>query len=141
MYSIPTIVLYYLILGMVHKIKGEVIHGNGIGRKINFPTANVAIADDLPVRDGVYVAEVNLDNRILPAMVNIGKRPTVEEAGGRFAEAHIFGFSEDIYGAQVILFLLESIRPEQKFDNLAELKRQLEKDKEHALAYFNFHRI
>lgn len=126
---------------MIHKIKGEIIHGNGIGRKINFPTANVAIADDLPVRDGVYVAEINVDNRILPGMVNIGKRPTVEEAGGRFAEANIFGFSEDIYGAHVIIFLLESIRPEQKFENLAELKRQLEKDKEHALAYFNIHHI
>lgn len=121
---------------MMHKIKGTIIHGNQLGRRLGFPTANIAIAEDLPVQDGVYIAEVNVDGNVWRSMVNVGTRPTVEGRGGRFAEAHLLDFSDDIYDREAIIFLLGYVRPEVKFNSLDELKIQLEKDKATVAGYF-----
>lgn len=121
---------------MIHKIKGNIIHGNSLGHKLGFPTANIAIAPDLPMQNGVYIAEVNIDGQVRQAMVNIGTRPTIEGENGRFAEAHLIDFSGDLYGKEIIIFLLGYIRPEIKFASLDELKSQLEKDKKTTIDYF-----
>lgn len=121
---------------MIHKIRGTVIHGNSLGRTIGFPTANLAISADLPLQDGVYIAEVNAGGEVYKAIVNVGTRPTVAGNGGRFVEAHLFGFSGDLYGKEIIVFMLGFIRPEVKFANLEELKSRIEADKAVATAYF-----
>lgn len=77
---------------MVHKIRGKVVRGNSIGRKLGFPTANIPVAAEMPVQDGVYAAEVRVGGALYRAMVNIGTRPTVGDGAGRFAEANLFGF-------------------------------------------------
>ena len=82
---------------MVHKIRGKVVRGNSIGRKLGFPTANIPVAAEMPVQDGVYAAEVRVGGALYRAMVNIGTRPTVGDGAGRFAEANLFGFDGDIY--------------------------------------------
>ncbi|MBP9547054.1 MAG: riboflavin kinase, partial [Tidjanibacter sp.] len=61
---------------MVHKIRGKVVRGNSIGRKLGFPTANIHVAAEMPVQDGVYAAEVRVGGALYRAMVNIGTRPT-----------------------------------------------------------------
>lgn len=122
---------------MIHKISGTVIQGNRIGRTLRFPTANIALGDDIPVRDGVYAAEVRACGEIWPAMVNIGTRPTVTADGQRFAEAHLFGFSGDLYGQTITVFLLQYMRGERKFANLEELNAQLKRDERNILNLFN----
>lgn len=122
---------------MIHKISGTVIQGNRIGRTLRFPTANIALDDDIPVRDGVYAAEVRTEGKIWPAMVNIGTRPTVSADGKRFAEAHLFGFDGDIYGRTITIFLLQYIRGERRFTGLDALNEQLQIDKQNILNLFN----
>ena len=68
------------------------MRGNSIGRKLGFPTANIPVAAEMPVQDGVYAAEVRVGGALYRAMVNIGTRPTVGDGAGRFAEANLFGF-------------------------------------------------
>lgn len=121
---------------MVHKLRGVVTRGNGLGHKLGFPTANIPVAADMPLRDGVYAAEINVDGRLWRAMVNVGTRPTVGSGGGRFAEANLFDFADDIYDKPVIIFLLAYMRPEQRFSNLEELKEQLARDRENVIGYF-----
>lgn len=122
---------------MVHKLRGTVIRGNGLGHRLGFPTANIAVDADLPVREGVYAAEVNVKGTLYCAVVNVGTRPTVGNGGGRFAEAHLFDFSDDLYGESVTIFLLGYIRPEQRFASVAELKAQIGEDKKRVVDYFN----
>lgn len=113
------------------------IRGNGLGHDLGYPTVNIPVAADMPVRDGVYAAEVNVGGRLFRAMVNVGTRPTVGGDGGRFAEANLFAFSEEIYDKPVTIFLLGYIRPEQKFASLEELKRQLAMDEQSVANYFD----
>lgn len=122
---------------MVHKLKGTVVRGNGVGHELGFPTANIPVASDIPVRDGVYAAEINVKGKLYRAMVNLGTRPTVANGGGRYAEAHLLDFSEDIYDEPIIIFLLEYLRPEQKFGSLGELRSQIGQDKKNIVDYFN----
>ena len=96
---------------MVHKIRGKVVRGNSIGRKLGFPTANIPVAAEMPVQDGVYAAEVRVGGALYRAMVNIGTRPTVGDGAGRFAEANLFGFDGDIYGEPVAISDPNAVSP------------------------------
>ncbi len=124
------------ILGYYYFVEGTVVHGRMIGRTIGFPTANVYIGDDSKIlpRPGAYVATVDLDGKLWPAILNIGSNPTVNEECDRvFLEAHIIGFDGDIYGRRIRVNVLRHIRNEVKFGSLSELKEQLQKDKQMAV--------
>lgn len=112
------------------KIEGIVVHGKHLGRTIGFPTANLR-ADRCEGNgpNGVYAAWFYIDGRKLPCMVNIGHHPTLP-GGGETVEAHIFDFSEDIYGKEAILETVAFLRSEVKFPSPEALRQQLEKDKE-----------
>ena len=125
------------ILGYYYFVDGTVVHGRMIGRTIGFPTANVYIGDDSKIlpRPGAYVATVDLDGKLWPAILNIGSNPTVNEECDRvFLEAHIIGFDGDIYGRRIRVNVLRHIRNEVKFGSLSELKDQLQKDKQMAVS-------
>ena len=107
-------------------IKGEVIHGAQLGRKMGFPTANID-AHDIKVDNGVYYSQVRLANKLYNAMSNIGLRPSVD-GQTRLLETHIFGFAGDLYGQEIEVDLKLKIRNEQRFASIDELQRQLEKD-------------
>lgn len=112
------------------KLTGRVIEGNKLGRRLGFPTANIRLEDHDEADNGVYAARVRLDDgRTFGAMVNIGRRPTVAEAGALWLEANIFGFDEDIYGRDIEVELLEPIRRECRFGSVEALRAQLERDK------------
>ena len=117
-------------LGYPYHIRGKVVKGNGIGKNINFPTANISLKNNNKIipMDGVYAVTINLDERNFKGMANIGFRPTVK-GKNRTVEIHIFELREDIYGLSLKINFIKHIRNEIKFDNLKELELQLNKDK------------
>ncbi len=110
---------------------GIVSEGDRIGRRIGFPTANI-VADGRPeIPDGVFAAEVVAMGRTYRAVVNVGRRPTVGEGLSRTLEAHLLGFSGDLYGQRIVVRLLERIREERKFESLDALRRRIEQDRQY----------
>lgn len=122
-------------LGYAYSLTGFVVEGDKIGRKMNFPTANIQLKDDrklLPAT-GVYAVEVRVDSREYGGMLNIGVRPTVSCAGIVRIEANLFGFNENIYGQEIRITLVGRIRGERKFDDMGELQARLEEDRREAM--------
>jgi riboflavin kinase / FMN adenylyltransferase len=111
-------------------LTGIVRKGNQLGRKLGFPTANLVPGkeEDLPLKRGVYAARVKINKTLYDGMANIGIRPTLDQHDLTI-EAHLFDFSDDIYGETISIFFYDFIREEQKFASLEELKSQLAKDK------------
>ena len=110
-------------------IEGVVIGGNRLGRKLGFPTANIAISDDLAVENGVYLSKVFVEGEEYVAMTNVGVRPSVD-GSKRLLETHLFGFEGLLYGLTLRVELLEKIRDEKRFSSVEELKEQIERDRE-----------
>ncbi len=124
------------LLGRPYSFTGTVVKGKQLGRTIGFPTANVQLHEDYKLipANGVYVINAIHDRRSYRGMLNIGIRPTVDGTY-RTIEAHLFGFDQDIYGESLEIELLKYIRPEQKFEGLESLRRQIQLDKEEAERY------
>lgn len=123
-------------LGYHYFIKGRVVGGHRIGKKIGFPTANIELADSYKLipKDGVYAIRANLSGKIMDGMLNIGYRPTVDRHGYKKSiEAHIFDFNDDIYNREIIIYMIQRIRDEKKFNNVDELVEQLKVDKASSL--------
>ena len=110
-------------------IEGVVIGGNQLGRKLGFPTANIALQDDLEVENGVYISKVYVEGVEYGAMTNVGVRPSVD-GSRRLLETHLFGFEGSLYGLTLRVGLLEKIRDEKRFSSVEELKEQIERDRE-----------
>lgn len=113
-------------------LQGIIVHGKQLGRQLGYPTANLCIDNlqgTLPSA-GVYAAWATLeDGRQYRAMVNIGYRPTVDTVQHRLSvEAHLDGFSGDLYGQYLSLTIISLIREERRMDSLEQLKEQLAKD-------------
>ena len=115
-------------LGRYYGVRGPVVKGDQRGRTIGFPTANVAVWDELLLPGhGVYATYAWVGGWRLPAATNVGVRPTVD--GLKLTvEAHILDFDADIYGEEVRLEFVRRIRPEMKFSGLDELKGQIAAD-------------
>lgn len=106
----------------------EVVKGDALGRKIGFPTLNQYFPDGFTVpKRGVYVSETEAGGRRMRSVTNIGGRPTVGGSDVR-SETHIHGFSGDLYGKNVRVFLLDFLREEKKFPSLDALSAQIEAD-------------
>ena len=117
-------------LGREYYFTGEVVHGNGLGVKLGFPTANIMLNSSLIVpKFGVYYAIAEIDGKKYDCAINIGDKPTVDN-NYRGLEAFIFDFDKDIYGEKIKIYLKKFIRKEEKFKNLDELKTQIKKDVE-----------
>ncbi|HRX29606.1 MAG TPA: bifunctional riboflavin kinase/FAD synthetase, partial [Saprospiraceae bacterium] len=118
-------------------ITGQVVKGDGIGKTLGYPTANLKVngKDKLIPADGVYAVLVNILDEQYEGMLYIGSRPTLK-GSTRNIEVNIFNFNQDIYGYEISVELLEFLRGDMKFENLEELKTQIKKDKEKTLQYF-----
>ena len=123
-------------LGYDYSMHGVVVSGNRLGRTIGFPTANMQLYEPLKLvpGNGVYFVKVNVLDRVLYGMCNIGLRPTVGAGNARTIETNIFGFDEDIYGLDIEVTFISRIREERKFGSLEELKHQLESDRDTCLS-------
>lgn len=122
-------------LGRPYRITGRVVPGAGRGRTIGVPTLNLEppSSDKTLPPDGVYAARVEWAGGVAGAMLNQGPRPTVGDAR-RSIEAHLFGFDGSLYGRTVRIEWVARLRDVRRFDSLDALRRQLEQDKEGALA-------
>ena len=111
------------------KLVGEVTYGNGLGRTLGFPTANLRASEEVAgVVSGVYSAVATIDGTSHPAVVNIGRSPSVVENGVVRIEAHLLDFEGNLYGRTLELELLHFLRPEQKFASREALCEQIAKD-------------
>lgn len=120
------------LLGFDYYVTGKIIHGRRLGRTIGVPTINqIPGRSKLLPAYGVYVSETVIDGRIRRGITNIGTKPTVD---GHFAgvETYLFDFSGNVYDEEAEVRLLHFIRPETRFENLRDLKEQIEKDEKSA---------
>ena len=123
-------------LGYNYFITGKVIKGKGLGRTIDFPTANIHIEESYKLipNDGVYVIKSQIEDKTVFGMMNIGTNPTVD-GKTRSIEVHFLNFKNNIYNTTLKVEFLIRLRSEQKFKNLEALNVQLKTDKMHALDY------
>jgi riboflavin kinase/FMN adenylyltransferase len=116
-------------LGRPFRLSGQVIRGDGRGRTIGIPTANLDVWPEHAVpADGVYACRAWVGQLSHPAAVNIGTRPTVTAETHRTIEAHLIDFDRDLYGLNVALDFVERLRGEQKFSGIDELVAQIKRD-------------
>jgi riboflavin kinase/FMN adenylyltransferase len=120
-------------LGREYTILGTVVQGEHLGKKIGFPTANLSAHNEQFPPNGVYFAHATLDGIVHPGVVNLGYRPTVSrEKSERVLEIYLFDFDHEIYGKDIEVRFAQFLRPEQKFENLDMLARQIELDVQQA---------
>ncbi|WP_242494545.1 bifunctional riboflavin kinase/FAD synthetase [Brumimicrobium glaciale] len=120
-------------LGEEFQINGIVGHGQKLGTKLGFPTANIETNNDVKLipKNGVYATRVvREDDSEYFGLVSIGERPTVDDSGKITIEAYLIDFKDDLYGEQLQLKLLKRIRDEKKFDSLDELITEMKNDEE-----------
>lgn len=121
-------------LGRPYALFGRVGEGRRLARQLGFPTANVQIEAELLPPFGVYTVWAEVDGRRRAGVANLGVRPTVESAGAPSLEVHFFDWAGDLYGQDLEVELGAFLRPEMKFDGVAELKAQIERDTQAAKA-------
>jgi riboflavin kinase/FMN adenylyltransferase len=125
-------------LGRNFMLTGEVVHGDGLGKKINFPTANIEIPETYKIipKNGVYLVKAIINSERYFGMMNIGVRPTI---GGekKSLEIHFFNFKDNIYNKTISVEIICKIRDEEKFSSIDELKIQLKKDEQFCLKLIN----
>ena len=125
-------------LGRFFSLTGKVVKGDGLGKQIDYPTANISIEEDYKIipKDGVYYIKTTIDNNLYNGMMNIGHRPTIGTKE-KSIEVNLFNFNTDIYDRVVSIDVVEKIRDEKKFASIEALKTQLAKDQEHCLKLIN----
>jgi riboflavin kinase / FMN adenylyltransferase len=123
-------------LGRPYSVAGPVVRGDQVGRQLGFPTANLAVTGLVLPPDGVYAAEVRLDGRLRPAVVNIGNRPTLRShSPARRFEAHLLEFEGDLYERELEVVFRRRLREERRFGTLGELEAQIRRDIETAVEF------
>lgn len=126
------------LLGYFPRILGSVISGNKIGRIMGIPTANLKWdADVLIPKSGVYAVQVEVLGQIKPGVLNIGTRPTVSSNNNVTMEVNILDFNQDIYGEKLEVIFYQKLRDEKKFNNILDLKKQIEMDTLRTIQYFS----
>lgn len=125
-------------LGRYFNLTGKVVKGDGLGKKINYPTANIFIEETYKIipKDGVYLVETIIKDKLFKGMMNIGHRPTIG-TNVKSIEVHLFNFNEDIYGKVISIKMISKIRDEKKFSSIQALKEQLVKDENYCLKLIN----
>ena len=122
-------------LGRPWEIRGEVVHGDKLGRVLGWPTANMWIGRHLEPARGVYAVTVALpDGTEAKGVANVGRRPTLGGDPETRLETYIFDWSGDIYGREIGVRLVKFLRPDAKFAGLEELKAAIAQDAENARA-------
>ncbi len=127
-------------LGRPYSISGRVVHGDGVGRKLGFPTANIQLKHNRPPLSGIYVVQVHAEGMgVLQGVSSLGVRPTVKQDAKPVLEVHLFEFAQQIYGKHLRVEFLQKLRDEEKYPNLETLTRQIALDVENAKKWFEQH--
>ena len=118
-------------LGRPYEMRGPVVDGDKRGREIGFPTANVAVSDEMLLpADGIYAGHlVRADGEVIPAAIYVGKRPTFyDDQPGSLLEVHCLDWSGDLYGERVAVRFEKLLRGDERFDSVEALAAQLQID-------------
>lgn len=124
------------LLGRPVSLFGTVVRGDGRGKTLGYPTANIHPFNQIVPARGVYVAEAVLNNRVFQGMVNVGTRPSFKKTNKINIEVHIFDFKQSIYGKEIEIRFLKKIRNERKFPSVEALILQLARDEKFTRAHF-----
>lgn len=128
------------LLGRDYSVCGRVAHGDKRGRELGFPTANLQMFRKNSPLVGVFaVTMTGLGGCELRGVANLGNRPTFEGGGKAVLETHLFDFNRDIYGHYVEVHFKAKLRDEVRFESLAALKSQIQRDIEAAHDFFRQH--
>ena len=119
-------------------LSGIVVKGKGIGKTINYPTANLRIEEDYKLipKNGVYIVKSTINNNEVYGMMNIGFNPTVN-GQHKTIEVHFLNFKNDLYDKPLQVELIKRIRNEIKFNTLSDLKAQIAIDQKFTLDFIN----
>ena len=121
------------LLGRPFCMEGPVVSGYQVGRKLGYPTINIApMAGGLIPRRGVYVTDVSIGGNVYRAVTNVGTRPTFTDADIVSVESHLLTFAGDLYGKEAQVRFLRYLRPEKHFENGEALRAQIAADIEAA---------
>ncbi len=109
-------------------IDGTVVPGDGRGRTIGFPTANLATDNELLPPHGVYATTATVAGVVRPSVTNVGVRPTVDASGRETIETHVFGVDRDLYGETLRIGFVQRLRDERAFESIDALRAQIAAD-------------
>lgn len=127
-------------LGRHYSISGRVVHGDGMGKKIGFPTANIQLKHNRPPLSGIFVVQAHIEGLgVLQGVASLGVRPTVKHDDKPVLEVHLFEFSQLIYGKHLRVEFLQKLRDEEKYPDVATLTRHIALDVEQAKKWFDQH--
>jgi riboflavin kinase / FMN adenylyltransferase len=119
------------LLGYPWFVSGEVRRGDARGRELGFPTANLQLDPGCRLRHGIYAVRVNVGGQRYGGVASFGRRPTFDN-GAVLLEVFLFDFAGDLYGHKIDVAFLGWIRPELKFDSVADLVRRMQEDADEA---------
>ncbi len=115
-------------------------HGDGLGKQIGYPTANIQLKHNRSPVAGIFVVRVQGDDlQSTQGVASLGVRPTIKPDGSAVLEVHLFDFARQIYKKHLRVDFLHKLRSEEKFPDLAALTRQIALDVEHAKQWFKGH--
>ena len=115
------------VLGRNFTLDGEVVHGDGRGRKLGFPTANLVTEKEILPRDGVYVVKVKWREDYYDGVINIGCRPTFAPSAPTL-EIHLLDFQADLYGERLRIYFVDRLRDEERFPSVEALQDAVVED-------------
>ncbi|MDK2865902.1 MAG: riboflavin kinase / adenylyltransferase [Clostridiales bacterium] len=126
---------YYL--GRRHFVKGVVVRSKGLGRTINFATANLRIKENIStIKSGVYITETILRGQKYRSVTNVGTNPTFNQKGIHL-ETHIVGIDRDLYDEVIEVNFIKRLRDEMKFESVDALVEAMQNDYRNMMAYFD----
>ena len=126
------------LLGRKYSIASVVCKGNGFGKELGYPTANLNVSGLCLPPLGIYAVSVMIDNeKKLFGAANLGLAPTIRDDPQPILEVHIFDYNKNLYGHTIEVVFLEYIRPEEHFENIADLKQAITQDIKHCERIFS----
>lgn len=127
-------------LGRPYSISGRVEHGDGLGKRLGFPTANIQLRHNRPPLSGIFVVQAHAEGMgVLQGVASLGVRPTVRQDGKPVLEVHLFEFAQQIYHRHMRLDFLHKLRDEEKYSDVETLTRQIALDVENTKQWFKRH--
>ena len=128
-----------MLLGYEFSYTGKVVHGQQVGHKMGYPTANIDVAEEFQLieKQGVYATFAEIDGKSYPAMTYIGKRPTLDDNRPQSIETYIISFDGNLYDKEIKIRFVDFVRDDKKFDNFEALKRQIGIDEQTIINILN----
>jgi len=127
-------------LGRHYSISGRVVHGDGMGRKLGFPTANIQLKHNLPPLSGIFVVQAHAEGMgVLQGVSSLGVRPTLKRDKKPVLEVHLFEFAQQIYNKHLRVEFLHKLRDEEKYPDVETLTRHIAQDVVNAKKWFEQH--